>query len=74
MKNETSIATTIKLPVNNPYSIAGFDDYLTEVSRRFNVEKNAKNEAYHFIASKGLFDEFVEFNLVHRQATLTPHV
>ena len=28
----------------------------------FNIEKNAKNEAYSFILEKGLYDEFVKFS------------
>jgi len=27
----------------------------------FNIEKNAKNQAYYFILSNGLFDQFAEF-------------
>lgn len=29
--------------------------------RKFEIEKNAKNEAYYFILSNGLFKEFAEF-------------
>lgn len=33
---------------------------------KFNVEKNAKNEAYHFILAYGLSDLFLEFCKEHR--------
>ena len=29
--------------------------------RKFEIEKNAKNKAYYFILSNGLFEEFAEF-------------
>lgn len=29
--------------------------------RKFEIEMNAKNRAYHFILSNGLFDDFVDF-------------
>lgn len=29
--------------------------------RKFEIEKNAKNEAYYFILSNGLFEAFAEF-------------
>ena len=33
---------------------------------KFNVEMNAKNEAYHFILAYGLFDLFLEFCKGHQ--------
>ena len=58
--HETSFAI-IQLQVSNPYSIARFDDFLTEASRRFEVEKNAKNRLYSFILSHGLLKDYSEF-------------
>ena len=52
---------TIQLQCNNPYSIACFEDFLSEASQCFDVEKNAKNQAYEFIFSRGLFREFSLF-------------
>lgn len=48
----------IRLPVNNPYSAAGFSDFLSELRRHFNAEKDAKNEAYAFILYAGLAEAF----------------
>ncbi len=48
----------VRLPVNNPYSIAGFSDFLSELRRHFNAEKDAKNEAYAFILYAGLAEAF----------------
>ncbi|KAA6318599.1 hypothetical protein EZS27_031416 [termite gut metagenome] len=52
----------IQLPCSNPYSILCFEDFIAEVQRRFNVEKNAKDEANAFILSMGLLDEFAQFS------------
>ena len=59
--HDTSIAT-VQLPVSNPYSIPCFEDFIDEARRHFEVEKNAKNEAYAFILSRGLLSEFTEFS------------
>jgi len=52
---------TITLPVNNDYGLVSFDDLLMELSRRFNEEKNLKNEAYSFILSNGHTGAFAQF-------------
>ena len=39
--------------------------------RKFEIEKNAKNEAYYFILSHNLLDEFVEFCKTYRSSD--PH-
>lgn len=44
----------------NPFPM--FIDVLHEVQKRFDVEVNAKNEAYSFIIQMGLLDEFSEFS------------
>ncbi|KAA6321970.1 hypothetical protein EZS27_028442 [termite gut metagenome] len=53
---------TIQLQCSNPYSIPCFEDFINEAQKHFNVEKNAKNEAYAFILSMGLLDEFAQFS------------
>lgn len=58
--HETSCATVL-LPILNPNSIPCFEDFIAEARRRFDIEKNAKNEAYAFIADKGLFPEFRDY-------------
>lgn len=40
---------TIELECSNPYSIPVFEDFVSEIQKRFDIEKNAKNEAYSFI-------------------------
>jgi len=52
---------TIQLQVSNPYSIACFDDFIAEATRRFEVEKNEKNRLYSFLISQGLLDVYAEF-------------
>jgi hypothetical protein len=52
---------TIQLQCSNPYSIPCFEDFITKATECFNVEMNAKNEAYAFILSRGLLDEFFKF-------------
>lgn len=39
--------------------------------RKFEIEKNAKNEAYYFILSHNLLDEFAEFCKSYRSSD--PH-
>ena len=52
---------TIELECSNPYSIPVFEDFVNEIQKRFDVEKNAKNEAYSFIIQMGLIDQFRDF-------------
>lgn len=59
-KNRQKTAT-ITLPVNNEHGIVLFEDLLTELSRCFNVEMNAKNRAYSFILSTGSLNDYAEF-------------
>lgn len=40
-------------------------DYL-ELSRKFQIEKDAKNRAYHFILTYGLLDLFADFCKEHK--------
>lgn len=56
----TSVAT-IQLQCSNPYSIPTFEDFLNQLHKEFEIEKNCKNQAYYFILSSNLFDEFAEF-------------
>ena len=56
----TSIAT-VQLQCNNPYSIPTFESFIFEAHKMFEVEKDAKNRAYSFILSCGLYNEFSEF-------------
>lgn len=37
------------------------EQLLTELAETFEAEKNAKNEAYYFILSNGLLDQFADF-------------
>ena len=52
---------TIEIECSNPYSIPVFEDFVNEIQKRFDVEKNAKNEAYSFIIQMGLMDQFRDF-------------
>lgn len=38
-----------------------FPIWAKHLERKFENEKNAKNEAYHFILSRGYYDEFIQF-------------
>ena len=53
---------TVKMECSNPYSTPVFEDFVNEIQRRFDVEKNAKNEAYSFITEMGLIDQFRDFS------------
>lgn len=60
----TSVAT-IQLHCSNPYSIPTFEDFLQEVQKRFEIESNAKNKAYHFICANGHLEDFIAFCREH---------
>lgn len=53
---------TVELECSNPYSTPVFEDFVNEIQRRFDVEKNSKNRAYAFITEMGLIDEFKDFS------------
>lgn len=46
----------------NQHDTYCFSDYVAEIQRRFDEEKNAKNRAYSFILSRGLSTQFDEFS------------
>ena len=48
-----------------------FSDILAIIQDRFNIEKNEKNRAYHFILSRGLYDDYAEF--CRTQSSDDPH-
>lgn len=52
----------IELECSNPYSIPVFEDFIREIQNRFDIEKNAKKEAYSFIIQMGLMDKFMDFS------------
>ena len=45
---------TVEIECTNPYSIPAFSDFLNEVQKRFDIEKEAKNELYSFIIQMGV--------------------
>jgi len=57
---------TITIPINNPYGVVCFEDMLLELKRMYDVEKNAKNEVYHYVLKSGNFKDYVEFNRLHK--------
>ena len=40
---------TVEIECSNTHSIPVFSDFLSEVQKRFDIEKEAKNELYSFI-------------------------
>lgn len=61
--------------IKTEYSVPVFDDFLSEVRRRFETEKNAKNISYSFIIQMGLLRQFREFaehykSLDHHEACI----
>lgn len=51
--------------VNNSSVQARPDGTKSVTLEAFSIEMNAKNKAYRFILSNGLFDQYVEFNRKH---------
>ena len=74
MKNiQNQKTATITLPVNNEYGIVCFEDLLTELNRRHEIEADAKNEACHFILSQGHFDAYRDFNKQQQGQNINHH-
>lgn len=64
---------TIKLPIANSHGIPVFSDFLAEVQRRFDVEKNIKNNLYAFIIQQGLMDEYTKYQASHDMTSPDGH-
>ena len=73
--NATSVrqSATIQLPISNNHGIPVLADFLTEVQRRFDVEKNIKNNLYAFIMEHGLFNELREYSAKHDMSSPDGH-
>ena len=71
MRNKKRMATPT-LPTTSEQGNA-IEDVLIELFKMFEVEKNAKNEAYHFILSHGHFDAYSEFNRQHQGQNIDHH-
>ena len=54
--------TPVEIECSNTHSTPVFSDFLSEVQKRFDIEKEAKNELYSFIIQMGLLDQFREFS------------
>lgn len=54
--------TPVEIECSNTHSTLVFSDFLNEVQKRFDIEKEAKNELYSFIIQMGLLDQFREFS------------
>ena len=52
---------TVEIECSNSHLIPTFSDFLNELQKRFDIEKDCKNEAYSFIIANGLYEDFREF-------------
>lgn len=52
-------ATTKNIVTDN--ILVKLSDLTSEIQRRYDVEKNAKNKAYSFIIAMGMMDRFAQF-------------
>lgn len=64
---------TIQLPVSNQHGIPVFSDFLNELQRQFDIEKNIKNNLYAFIIKHGLFNELLEYSAKHDMSSPDGH-
>ena len=65
---------TIETPIiSNEIGLVSFNDLLNELLRQFEVEKNAKNQSYHFIIKHGHFDAYRKFYLLHQGKEIDNH-
>ena len=73
--NNTKVkkSATIQLPVSNNHGIPVLEDFLAEIQRRFDVEKNIKNNLYAFIMEQGLFKELREYSTKHDMSSPNGH-
>ena len=70
----TKKTATIQLPIqSNEYGIPCIGDFLDEAQRRFDVEKNIKNNLYAFILERGLFNELKEYSQSHDMSSPDGH-
>lgn len=60
-QNPKTNKITVTIPSLNSHGIPVFEDFMAEAQRHFQIEKDAKNEAYSFILSTGRLREFEEF-------------
>lgn len=60
-----------RVKANNSNRNFAPDSAKTVSYRKFEIEKNAKNEAYYFILSNGLLEAFAEFCKTYRSSD--PH-
>lgn len=58
---KTRSVAKVEIECSNPYSIPLFEDFVSEIQRKFDIEKNAKDEAYSFIIQMGLLEQFKDF-------------
>lgn len=52
---------TVEIECSNSHLIPTFSDFLNELQKRFDIEKDCKNEAYSFIIANELYEDFREF-------------
>ena len=52
---------TVEIECSNSHLIPTFSDFLNELQKQYDIEKDYKNEAYSFIMANGLLDDFREF-------------
>src|ERR1035437_701447 len=65
---------TIQLPIqSNDYGIPCAEDFLAEIQRMYDVEKNIKNNLYAFILERGLFNELKEYSQSHDMSSPDGH-
>lgn len=64
MKKKSMV--TVEIECSNTHSTPVFSDFLSEVQKRFDIEKEAKNELYSFIIQMGLLDQFREFSQYYK--------
>lgn len=54
---------TIELPISHDHGVPVLQDFLAEVQRRFDVEKDIKNSLYAFILEEGLYEKLKHYEL-----------
>lgn len=56
---------TVELPISHDHGVPVLQDFLAEVQRQYNLEKNIKNNLYAFIIQEGLYSKFRSYHQLH---------
>lgn len=72
--NPNERIVNIQLPVSNEHGLPVLGNFLNEINRRFEIEKNIKNNLYAFIISEGMLQRLKEYQKGRDMASPNGHL